>query len=555
MALSLCQNEGNPEIRSAGLNVNPVSTDAMNNVPQGNQPIFIMKEGTERIRGKPAQSNNIAAAKAVAETVRSTLGPEGADKMLVDPSGDVVITNDGATILNRLDVEHPAAKLIIEVSETQEQEAHDGTTSAAVLVGAILERAEDLLDDSIHQTIICRGFKEAHDLAKDELATLGWDATEEDLTSVAMTSLTGKSAEGAAEIISAMCVEAVQTIGDEGTLDDIMVASFSGGTYDESALIHGVLIEKERAHSEMPASLNDAHVLLVTEEIGIKESKFDTTLNINNPDQVKDFLAQEEEMLKTMCAEIISTGANAVFCQKEVDDLAMHYLAKAGIFCLKRVKKSRMEALKKATGARFVNGLEDIDPEDMGLASSIEEVKFGDYHCTVLKSDRTTSVTAVLRGSTGHSLDEIERAWDDAMGVVFLSARAKKLVAGGGGVYAHLARHLRLKAATMGDRKGMAISAFSDALESIPKTLAENAGIDPVDAVLALRKAESADYGINTEGDVVNMRDAKVIEPHKVVWTALGSATEAAIMILRIDDVISMKAGDGGMPPMPGMMG
>tara|TARA_B100000287_G_scaffold249971_1_gene234962 strand:- start:538 stop:2121 length:1584 start_codon:yes stop_codon:yes gene_type:complete len=527
----------------------------MNNVPQGNQPIFIMKEGTERIRGKPAQSNNIAAAKAVAESVRSTLGPEGADKMLVDPSGDVVITNDGATILNRLDVEHPAAKLIIEVSETQEQEAHDGTTSAAILAGALLEKAEDLLDDSIHQTIICRGYRQAYDLVKEELGNLGWDAEDVDLTDVARTSLTGKSAEGAMDVIANICVQAMTAIGPNGTLDDVMVASFSGGTYAESSLIEGVLIEKERPHSEMPSHLTDAHVLLVTEEIGIKETKFDTTLNIKNPDQVKDFLAQEEEMLKDMCAQIVASGANAVFCQKEVDDLAMHYLAKAGIFCLKRVKRSKIEALRKATGAKLVNGLDNIESDDIGVASEVKEVKFGDYHCTVVKSDTTTSVTACLRGSTGHAVDEIERAWEDSMGVVYLSARAKTLLAGGGAAYAHLARHLRRKATTMGDRKGMAINAFSEALESIPRTLAENAGIDPVDAVLALRRAKSPDYGINTLGKVVDMREARVIEPRKVVEMALGSATEAAIMILRIDDVISMKAGDGGMPPMPGMMG
>lgn len=524
--------------------------DMMN--PNGNQPIFIMKEGTEV--KKNAQSNNIAAARAVAESVRSTLGPEGADKMLVDPSGDVVITNDGATILNRLDVEHPAAKLIIEVSETQEQEAHDGTTSAAILAGALLEKAEDLLNQQIHQTIICRGYREAYQIARKELDTIGWDASEKDLVNVAKTSLTGKSAEGAMDTISDICVRAIDAIGPNGTLDDIMVASFSGGMYQESELIKGVLLEKERPHSEMPSHLVDAHVLLVTDDIAIKETKYDTTLNISNPETIQQIVAQEEEMLKSMCANILASGANVVFCQKDIDDLAIHYLAKAGILAIKRVKKSKMEALKKATGALFVSSLDEIEKDDLGYASNVEEVKFGDYYCTIVQSDKTTSVTAVLRGSTGHAVDEIERAWEDSMGVVYLSARAKRLIAGGGSSFAHLARHLKLMSLSRGDRQGMAINAFAEALESIPRTLAENAGCDPVDALLNLRNTIDAEDGINTEGKVVNMRKQKVVEPRKVVETALGSATEAAIMILRIDDVISMKAGAGDMmPPMPGM--
>ena len=522
--------------------------------PNGNQPIFIMKEGTEVKRN--AQSNNIAAARAVAESVRSTLGPEGADKMLVDPSGDVVITNDGATILNRLDVEHPAAKLIIEVSETQEQEAHDGTTSAAILAGALLEKAEDLLNQQIHQTIICRGYREAYDMAKEELSKIGWNASKEDLVNVAKTSLTGKSAEGAMDTISSICVRAIDAIGPNGTLDDIMVASFSGGMYQESKLIEGVLLEKERPHSEMPGSIVDAHVLLVTDDIAIKETKYDTTLNISNPETLQQIVAQEEETLKSMCANILASGANVVFCQKDIDDLAIHYLAKAGILAIKRIKKSKMEALKKATGALFVSSLEEIEKDDLGYASNIEEIKFGDYFCTIVQSDKTTSVTAVLRGSTGHAVDEIERAWEDSMGVVYLSARAKRLIAGGGSSYAHLARYLKLMSLNRGDRQGMAINAFAQALESIPRTLAENSGCDPVDALLNLRNTLDAEDGINTEGQVVNMRNQKVIEPRKVVETALGSATEAAIMILRIDDVISMRAGGGDMmPPMPPGMG
>jgi chaperonin GroEL (HSP60 family) len=267
-------------------------------------------------------------------------------------------------------------------------------------------------------------------------------------------------------------------------------------------------------------------------------------------------MAQEEEMIKTLCANIISSGANAVFCQKDIDDLAIHYLAKAGIFAIKRIKKSKMEALKKATGALFVSGLDTIEKDDIGYASGIDEIRFGDYYCTIVQSDKTTSVTAVLRGSTGHAVDEIERAWADSMGVVYLSATSK-LIAGGGSSYAHLARHLKLMSLSRGDRQGMAINAFANALESIPRTLAENSGCDPVDALLNLRKTIDPEDGINTEGEVVNMREQKVIEPRKVVETALGSATEAAIMILRIDDVISMKGGGGGgmMPPMPPGMG
>ena len=513
----------------------------------GQQPIYILKEGTERVKGSQAQINNIAAAKAVAEAVRTTLGPMGMDKMLVDGGGSVVITNDGATILRQVAIEHPAAKLIIEVAKTQEQHCYDGTTSAVVIAGALLESAQGLLDQQIHPTVICRGYRKAADLVAEEIKGYGWEADEKDLKEVAKTALTGKSAEAAGEVISEMCVQALDAVkeGDKVELDNIKVLSFEGGTHGESKLIEGVLIEKERLHTEMPTDLTDASVLLLTTAIEMKESKMEARLNITDPAQIQEFLAIEEAAIKEMVGMIAMHGVNVVFCQKEIDDLAVHYLAKMGILAVKRVKKSDLEALRRVTGASLVSNPENITDSDLGIATTIEEEKFGEHRCITVHTESAKSVTAILRGSTGHSVEEVERAFDDAMGVVALAHTHKTLLPGGGAVHGYLARMLREEGLQVGDRIGMAMEAYATALEAIPRTLAENAGLDPVDAIIALRQAKDYCHGITIDGDVKDMAKEGVMEPRKVLSNAIASATEACVMVLRIDDVISMKGGGG----------
>jgi len=525
-----------------------------------NQPIFILKEGTERIKGRPAMTANINAAKATAEAVRTTLGPLGMDKMLVQGgTGETTITNDGATILREIDIEHPAARLIIEVSKNQEESVFDGTTSAVVLTGSLLEKSEDLLTQQIHPTVICRGYRKAEKLVQEELENLGWMCSTEDLKRVAGTALTGKSAESASDTLSDICVQAILAAKDSDdtiSLENIKVLSFEGGTSNESGLELGVVVEKEKLHSEMESSIVDASILLMNTALDIKETKFDAQLTISDPNQINDFLAQEENALKEMAASIGLHGINVVFCQKEIDDLCIHYLAKLGITAFKRIKQSDMDSLARLTGAKFVSKVDEINQEELGRGD-ISAVEYGEHHCTLVKSSNATSVTVCLRGATSHSSMEVERAFDDALGVTSI-AYSNKVIAGGGAIHAHLARHLRNEALHDGSRVGMAIEAFASALESIPRTLAENAGLDPVDTLIALRKAEGTTHGVGIDGEIINMVDEGVIEPRKVVSNAIGCATESAIMILRIDDVISMKTGKGGgmgMPDMSGMMG
>ena len=526
--------------------------------PNGQQPIYILKDGAKQLSMKEAQRSNIQAAKAVSEAVRSTLGPEGADKMLVDGSGQVVITNDGATILREIAADHPGAKLVIEVAETQEMECRDGTTSAVIIAGSLLEKAEDLLEQQIHQTVICRGYRKASDLVKLSLKDIGWDATEKDLITVAKTSLTGKSAESAIDVLSGICIDALNAVTEEdGTanMDNIVPLCFSGGQYDDSQLIKGVVIEKEKLHSDMKSEIENATVLLLTTPIEVKETTQTMNVNVTSPEQMEQFLAQEEEVIKKMCNDIIASGTHVVFCQKDIDELAIHYLAKGGVLAFKRIKKSTMESLKRSTNANLVSDTSEINPfEDLGVSTKIYEIQKGEHRCTVVedRDGSSSSVTALLRGSTGHAVDELERAFDDSMGAVLLAHKTKTLISGGGSVYAHLARIVRKEGVEMGDRQGMAMEAYASALESIPRTLAENAGIDPVDAIINIRKAKNENYGISVEGNVINMRELGVIEPKKVLETAILTATSCAVMILRIDDVISMKASPQGMPPMMG---
>ena len=520
----------------------------------GQAPIFILKEGTQRTRGRSAQSNNIAAAKAVADSVRSTLGPKGMDKMLVDSMGDVVITNDGATILKEMDIEHPAAKMIIEVAKTQEQHCYDGTTSAVVLSGELLKRSEDLIEQNVHPTVICEGFRLAAEkaislLESHGISTEGNDAV---LLEVAKTSLTGKSAGAVKAFMADICVRAVNAVGviDEGErlvdLSDIKVEKRQGGSIKDSSLIDGILLDKERVHAGMPRSINDAKIALVNSAVEVKKTEVDAKIQITDPNQLASFLAEEENYIRGLVEKITASGANVLICQKGIDELAQHYFSKAGVFAIRRAKKSDMEALSKATGARIVTNMDDLSGDDLGHAARVEERKIGESDMTFITGcPEAKSVSVLLRGGTEHVVDEIRRAFDDAVGVVSVAWEDGAVLTGGGSVLAALSRDLRTYAETIGGREQMAIEAFASALEIIPRTLAENAGLDPVTTIIALRKAHAdgaSHAGINVyEGGVVDMQSANVLEPLRVVEQAIQSATETAIMILRIDDVISSK--------------
>ena len=520
----------------------------------GQAPIFILKEGTQRTRGRSAQSNNIAAAKAVADSVRSTLGPKGMDKMLVDSMGDVVITNDGATILKEMDIEHPAAKMIIEVAKTQEQHCYDGTTSAVVLSGELLKRSEDLIEQNVHPTVICEGFRLAAEKAISLLESHGisTEGNDEVLLEVAKTSLTGKSAGAVKAFMADICVRAVNAVGviDEGErlvdLSDIKVEKRQGGSIKDSSLIDGILLDKERVHAGMPRSINEAKIALVNSAVEVKKTEVDAKIQITDPNQLASFLAEEENYIRGLVDKITASGANVLVCQKGIDELAQHYLSKAGVFAIRRAKKSDMEALSKATGGRIVTNMDDLSGDDLGQAARVEERKIGESDMTFITGcPEAKSVSVLLRGGTEHVVDEIRRAFDDAVGVVSVAWEDGAVLTGGGSVLAALSRDLRTYAETIGGREQMAIEAFASALEIIPRTLAENAGLDPVTTIIALRKAHAdgaSHAGINVyEGGVVDMQAANVLEPLRVVEQAIQSATETAIMILRIDDVISSK--------------
>ena len=525
----------------------------------GQAPIFILKDGTQRTRGRTAQSNNIAAAKAVADAVRSTLGPKGMDKMLVDSMGDVVITNDGATILKEMDIDHPAAKMIIEVAKTQEQHCYDGTTSAVVLSGELLKRSEDLIEQNVHPTVICEGFRLAAEKAVELLEAHGISTENQDsvLMEVAKTALTGKSAGAVKSFMADICVRAVNAVGiieDEERivdLSDIKVEKRQGGSIKDSTLIDGILLDKERVHAGMPRSISDAKIALINSAIEVKKTEVDAKIQITDPNQLALFLEEEENYIRGLVEKIQASGATVLICQKGIDELAQHYMSKAGIFAIRRAKKSDMEALSKATAGRIVTNIDDLSDEDLGHAAKVEERKIGESDMTFITGcPEAKSVSVLLRGGTEHVVDEIRRAFDDAVGVVSVAWEDGAVLTGGGSVLAALSRDLRAYAESTGGREQMAIEAFASALEIIPRTLAENAGLDPVTTIIELRKSHAdgkVHSGINVEeGGVMDMFEANVLEPQRVVEQAIQSATETAIMILRIDDVISSKGVSGG---------
>jgi len=530
------------------------------------QPIFILPEGSQRTTGRNAQRVNIMAAKQVAETVRTTLGPKGMDKMIVDSLGDVTVTNDGVTILEEMSIEHPSAKMIVEIAKTQENEIGDGTTTAVVLAGEFLKNAEDLLEQGIHPTVLARGYRLASIKAQTLLNEMAEKVAEKDtdlLKKIAITAMTGKGAESSKDILADLAVKSVKGVIDkeDGKLvidaDNIKLEKKVGDAVEHSELVQGVILDKERVHAGMPRMIKNAKIALIDSALEIKSTEIDAKIQITDPNQIQAFMDKEEQMLKNMVDKIAKAGANVVFCQKGIDDIAQHFLAKHGIYAARRIKKSDMEALARATGGKVVTNLDDLSSADLGKAGIVEEVKVGDEDMTYVKECKNPkSVTILIRGGTEHVIDEVKRAMEDAIGDIIASLHDGKIVAGAGSPEVELARGLYKYANSLGGREQLAVQAFANAIEIIPKTLAENAGIDPIDILTDLKAQHDKGKkwaGIDVfAGKVVDSWKAGVIEPLKIKTQAVSSAAEVAVMILRIDDVIaSQGTKEGGAPPMP----
>ncbi|MBR3410259.1 MAG: TCP-1/cpn60 chaperonin family protein [Candidatus Methanomethylophilaceae archaeon] len=534
----------------------------------GNTPVIILREGTKRERGKDAQFNNITAAKAISDAVRSSLGPRGMDKMLVDSMGDVVITNDGVTILKEMDVQHPAAKMLVEVAKTQDAEVGDGTTTSVILAGELLKKATDLIDANVHPTIITNGYRLANDKAQEVLKNIAKKVTiddEENLKLIAQTAMISKSVSGSKEQFADMVVDAVKTVVDKDEngnytvdLKNIQTVKKAGAKMDESYIVKGLIIDKEPVQPTMPKVVENAKIALVDASFEVKKTEIDAKIQITDPNQIAAFVAEEENMLRSMVEKVKASGANVVFCQKGIDDLAQHFFAKAGIYACRRVKKSDMERLGRSTGANIVNKIMELDASDLGYADKVELKKVEDEEMTFImgvKDPRTVSV--LVRGGTNHVADEVERSLVDAWSVVKVAIEDGMMVTGGGSTAMEIAMQLRDYAASVGGRAQIAIEAFASAMEVIPSTLAENAGQDPIDTVIEMRKQHKAGKtyaGFNPyTGKVEDMAALNVIEPYRIGKQAINSATDAAVMILRIDDVIASRGGNqlqtgDGMP-------
>ena len=535
---------------------------------QNMQPIFILPEGAQRTTGKDAQRNNIMAAKLVAETVRTTLGPKGMDKMIVDSLGDVTVTNDGVTILEEMNIEHPAAKMIVEVAKTQEDEIGDGTTTAVVLAGELLKSAEELLDQDVHPAVVARGYRLADAKAQELLKDMGEkisSTNEEVLKKIAKTAMTGKGAEYSKETLADLCVKAVKMVAEDDQIDkeNIKIEKRTGGSVENSELIRGIVIDKERLSPNMPRMIANADIALIDREIEIKKTEIDANIQIKTPDQMQAFLDQEETMIKNMVDLVIKSGANVLLCQKGIDDLAIHYLAKKGVYAVRRVSESDMKKIARATGGKVVNNLKDLTEKDLGFAGTVEEKKVGDDEFTyIMDCKNPKSVTLLIRGGTEHVTNEIERAVTDAVGDIIAALKTGLVVGGAGAPEVELAMGLRKYADSLSGREQLAVQKFADSMEVIPRTLVENAGLDPIDSLTDLKAAHAKKHkwaGIDVfSGKVMDAWKKGVIEPLKIKTQAISSAAEVAIMVLRIDDVIqSTGSKDGGMPPggMPPGMG
>ncbi|MBS7624784.1 TCP-1/cpn60 chaperonin family protein [Candidatus Bathyarchaeota archaeon] len=518
------------------------------------QPILILKEGTARSRGREAQRNNIMAARVIAEAVRTTLGPRGMDKMLVDSLGDITITNDGAAILKEIEVEHPAAKMMVEVAKAQDDMVGDGTTTVVVLAGELLKKAEELLEQNIHPTVIVSGYRKAAQKAVEVLDRISMTVNVDDreaLKKVALTSMGSKAVGTARDHFAEIAIDAVKQIAEKrgdkwvADVDNIQIIKKEGESLRDTELVRGIILDKEVVHAGMPKRVEKARIALLNCPLEIEKTEFSAEIRIRDPLQMKAFLDKETQMLKEMVEKIKKAGANVVICQKGIDDMAQHFLAKEGILAVRRAKESDMEKLARATGGRIVTNLDDLKPEDLGYAELVEERKIGEDKMVFVEGCKDPrSVSILIRAGLERMVDEAERAMHDALSVIADVIEKNKVVPGGGAAEAEVAKELRKYAAQIGGREQLAIEAFAEALEIIPKTLAENAGLEPIDVMVELRAAhEKPDgyaYGVDVfSGKVVNMFEKGVIEPLVVKEQAIKSATEAASMILRIDDVIA----------------
>ena len=528
------------------------------------KPMVLMPEDIQRMMGKDAQRNNIWAAKMVADIVKTTLGPKGMDKMLVSPTGDIIVTNDGVTILREMQIEHPAAKMMVEIAKTQETEVGDGTTTAVMIAGKLLENAEKLLDKKIHPTVITKGYRMAADKSQEILNEIALKITPNDddvLRQIAMTAMTGKGAEGEKEKFADIIVKAVKQIQDGGKIDlnDIKIEKAKGDGIKDTELISGIVFDKEKVSHDMPSKIISAKIALLDTPLEIKNPEIDTKISISTPEQLNGFLMQEEREIKSMIEKIKSSGANVVFCQKGIDDFAQYLLTKEKIYACRRISRSDMEKLSKATGAKIVNNLNELNSLELGKAETVEEVKHGDETFTYVRGcSNPKAMTILIHGGTGHVLDEIERAIKDGLGDVVCSIKSGLVVPGGGAIEIELARRLSEFSQGLPGREQLAVEEFASALEFIPTTLAENAGLDPIEVLTELKSKHDSgerNAGLNLfTNKVENVVQSRIIEPLKIKTQAISSATDVATMILRIDDVIA-SSGSKGMGKMPQGMG
>jgi len=529
----------------------------------GGVPVLVLKEGSNRSRGKEALHTNIMAAKIVAETVKSCLGPKGMDKMLVDSFGDVTITSDGRTILDEMDIQHPAAKMMVEVAKTQDNEAGDGTTTAVIIAGELLNKAEELIEKNVHPTIIIDGYKKAQEKALEILEKMAIPVdlnTQEYVKKVAMTSMASKLVAEHREYLADLAVKSIFQVAEKQgdsykvDVDDVKVEKKAGESIRETKLIQGIVLDKDVAHSGMPKRVEKAKIALLDCPLEIEKTEFDAKINIDSPEQMEGFLKQEEGMLREMVDKIVAAGANVVLCEKGLDDMVQHFLARKEILAIRRIKKSDMEKLAKATGGKIVTSLDAISSEDLGYANLVEERKIGDDKMTFVEGCKhPRAVTILIRGGTTRIVDEAERSLHDALCVVRDVVEEPKVVAGGGSPELEVSRVLRKYAETLPGREQLAVKGFAEALEAVPMTLTENAGLDPIDILSELRAGHEKGEkwaGIEVhDGKVEDMAEAGVFEPLAVKKQIIRSATEASTMILKIDDVIA--AGKTKGPPMP----
>jgi len=548
---------------------------AENQIGAGQQ-YLILPEGATRLLGREAQRTNIAVGYAVASAVKTTLGPKGMDKMLVSELGDIVITNDGATILEEMNVEHPVAKIMVDIAKTQDKEVGDGTTTAVIIAGELLKAAGNLIEQGIHPTTIIKGYKMAAYKAQDILREKSFDISmenEDKLEKIAMIAMGSKNigSDSTKKYLGKLAIQAIKQVAvqSDGKVsidhDFIKLEKKEGGSIEDTEFINGVLIDKEIAHPGMPKQVKNAKIALLDVALEIEKTETDARIEITSPEQMQSFLAQEEKMLKEMVDKIAKSKANVIFIQKGIDDVAQHYLAKAGILAVRRVKKSDMEKLSKATGANLVTSLEDLNPEDLGYAGVVEERKIsGEQMVFVEKCKDPKSVTIFIRGSTQQVVNEVERSLTDVIGALSSAIEEGKYVIGGGSIEVDIANGLRSYSSDVGGREQLAIQAFADAIEIVPKTLAESAGMDAIDTLVQLRSkhkgAEGRVYGVDVFKNTINdMEKQGVIEPLKVKEQAIASASEASEIILRIDDMISSRSkapagpapgGEGGMGGM-----